>query len=379
MVVEIYERPATAGPPSARRPRILTPYNKNNHPAWLEIVEVFSPLADHVARNWKKRLSLPRRIRNDLIWSWRLFRISKRYDVVLTGSDRVGLLLGILQYGLRRNRVPHIFLDFLINVSGGSLEKAARRIFYRRSLKGASCAIVQRACEVQAYCIALGLPASKFRFIPYHSTIFGAQIATGDNNYVFAGGDSDRDYCVLINAARELPYKVIIAALRRDHFAGLSIPQNVEIVTASPAGFLELLAHATVVVVPLKNLPQHIGGEQTYLNAMSIGKPVIVTDMDACDYIENGKTGVLTPAGDAARLARAITILMENAPLAQDIGAHAKESSVKFTPENFFNAVFLLCKEYVGARNPAPPSPATVTQPTPTPGCDQSWKGSSAA
>jgi len=325
------------------RLRVLSPYNKSNHPAWLKNVEVYQGLADEVAKNWRKNLPATYRIRRELLWTWRLFRLSKRYNVVLTGSDRVGLFFAVAQRIFRRRRVPHIFLDFLINISGGKFERAIRRLFYRLAVDGASYTLVQRTCEVAAYSRALNLPVSKFFFAPYHATVFDAGLEVRSDGYIFAGGDSDRDYPLLIEAARELPYRVIIAALRRDHFANIRIPDNVEIVTVRGIEFLDLTARASLVVVPLKKLPQHVGGEQTYANAMTMGKATIVTDLDASDYIQDEKTGILTAAGDVAALRQAIEKVMEDHEFARALGQRAKGASAKFAPERFFEVVFGLC------------------------------------
>lgn len=323
--------------------RILSLYSKSNHAAWLKNVQIYRELDDEVIKNWRKNLPATYRMRRELLWAWRLFRLSKKYDVILTGSDRIGLFFSAVQRIFRRRRVPHIFLDFLINISGGKFERAIRRLFYRVAVNGASYTIVQRTCEVEAYSRALNLPASRFCFVPYHATVFDAGLEVPSDDYIFAGGDSDRDYPLLVEAVKELPYRVIIAALRRNHFVNIKIPENVEIVTVKGAEFLDLAARASLIVVPLKKLPQHVGGEQTYINSMTMGKAVIVTDMDASDYIENGENGILTAAGDVSALRQAIQRVMEDHEFARGIGQRAKEASAKFAPERFFEGVFKLC------------------------------------
>jgi glycosyltransferase involved in cell wall biosynthesis len=330
-----------------RHLNILTPYRKGNHPAWLKEVDLYEPLADEVAKNWGKRLSVTYRLRREALWAWRLFRLSKNYDAVLTGSDRVGLFLGIAQRILRRQRVPHIYLDFYINLDGRIYRRSLWRFFCRLAVGGASCAIVQRTCEVGAYSLALGLPASKFSFVPYHATIFEVEVDILEDGYIFAGGDEDRDYAVLIEAVRNLPYRVVIASLRKDHFVNVKIPENVEIVTVPAPDFLNLMAHASLIVVPLKRRPQHVGGEQTYLNAMTMGKPTVITDLEASDYVSNGITGILTPPGDVEALKEVITRIMEDRDFAHNLGRNGKEASLGFTPKNFFTAVFDLCTRYV--------------------------------
>lgn len=337
--------------PRDRCLRILSYYEKSGHPLWLENVEICRDLAGATVRTWRNRSRPMERLRRDVLSAWHLFRLSKQYDVVLTGSDRAGLFFGIAQRVFRRRRVPQIFLDFLVYFSGDGFKQAIRRRLCRLAADGSSCTIVQRTCEVRAFSRALGVPASKFRFIPYHATIYDTRVEVRNDGYIFAGGDAHRDYPLLIEAVRGLPYRVIIAALRRDHFADVPIPLNVEIVTVPEAKFLDLLAGASVVIVPLKRNATHVGGEQTYVNAMTMGKATIVTDLDAGDYIENGKTGILTPAGDIAALRQAIRNVMEDRDIARSLGESAKEASAKFAPERFFEAVFRLCEECATLRS----------------------------
>ena len=335
------------GPATSHGLRILTNYRKNNHPKWIEAVHIFEPLPSEVGRNWEKKYSLPYRAGRQAIWAWRLFRASRKYDVILTGSDGAGLLFGLAQRFLRRRRVPHVYLDFLIHPDVGGYKGALIRHAARFALSGASYALVQRTCEAEAYSRALNLPASKFYFVPYHTTMFDDYVEAQDDGYIFAGGDGQRDYPLLIEAVRDLPYRVIIAALQREHFANIEIPKNVEIVTVSGREFLRLMAVARLNVVPLKWRPQHMGGEQTYLNAMALGKPVIVTDLGASDYITNGVNGFLTPPGDIGALRDAIKRVMEDRELATSLGHRARESAANFTPEKFFAAVFDLCRRCV--------------------------------
>lgn len=327
---------------------ILTPYDKGRHPAWLEGVDVFQPMADDYVRDRGRKVSSWYRVRRQLYWVWRLFCVSRNYDAVLLGSDRVGLLFAAIHKFLRRRRVHVIFIDFLVNVSPDLRHRRLKRLLYRWAVEGATRVLVQRCCEVQLYSEILNVPAQKFVFVPYHATIYDTAFECADRGYIFSGGDGHRDYPLLLEAVRGLSFPVIIAALQRDHFRGQQIPPNVHIRSATEAEYIQLMAGARVVVVPLKSMPQHVGGEQTYANALAMGKPVIVTDLDADDYIDNGVNGVLTAPGDMHELRRAIAELMTNPGLAREIGNSAKRASLLVRPERFFDDVFRVCGEAVG-------------------------------
>ena len=347
-------------PPDARtgsdpaRPRILTTYNKRGHPVWMRRVDLMEDFDAEVAGTRNRLASFVSQAERDMLWAWRLFRRSRQYDALVLGSDRMSRMFAILQLFLRRRRVPHIYIDWLCNPSGGRIKYALQRAHLRLAILGASRAIVQGKDEIIAHAHELGVPASKFVFLPYHSTLydFGYQVKEGD--YIFAGGDGNRDYRSMIEAVRGLPYRVVIAALSREHFRGIQVPGNVEIVTLSQADFFQTMAGAALVVVPM--LPQllHPGGQQTWINAMTMGKPVIVAeDRSARDYIVHQSTGWLTEPGNPSALREPICLLMENRDLARSLGRRAKEAAVQFSPERFFEAVFRVvaeCVEEAGVR-----------------------------
>jgi glycosyltransferase involved in cell wall biosynthesis len=328
----------------------LTAYEKGKHPAWISKVEIAQELLDAWKANRGKNLSPLQKLRHDLTWAWWLFRRSRHYDIVYTGSDWDGLFFAIGQRLMRRKRVSHVFIDFYVNIRDKPIEKIIRTFLYRLAVQGACRVLVQRRCEIDGYSRALGVPREKFAFVHYHPTLYDISYTVRNEGFIFAGGDSDRDYPSLIEAVRGLPYRVVIACLRRDHFRGLEIPENVQIVKVPEAEFIQLMAGASLNIVPLKWLPQHVGGEQTYLNAMTMGKATIVTDSHASDYIENEVTGILTPAGDIQALRRAIQELMGKPEVSRRMGDQAKQAAKAFAPEKFFEAMFRISEECVATR-----------------------------
>ncbi len=343
--------PSVLGATDTIRPRVLTTYDKASHPAWLRRVELMQDYSAEIARTWNKPLSSSYRIKRDVLWAWRLFRRSKHYDAVITGSDRMSRLFAIAQLFLRRKRVPHVYIDWLCNPSGGWLKCRVQRLMLRCALLGASQALVQGREEIAAHAREFAVPRSKFAFLPYHSTIYDFHWDSKEGDYIFAGGDTHRDYCTLIEAVRTLPYRTVIAARSREHFRGIAVPDHVEIVTLSAEEFFKSMEGAALVVVPMQAGLLHPGGQQTWINAMSMGKPVVVAeDQSACDYIVHASTGWLVKPGDPAALREAVGLLMEDRNLARSIGRKAKEAAAQFSPECYFDGVLRVVKECIGRR-----------------------------
>jgi glycosyltransferase involved in cell wall biosynthesis len=328
------------------RPRILTTYAKARHPAWLRRVELMEDFDAEMARTWGKPQPAFYQLGRDLLWAWRLFRRSRRYDAVVAGSGRMSRLFAIAQRLLRRNPVPLVYIDWYCNPTGGWVRRRVQRVAVRWALLGASKALVQGRQEVGVFARGFGVPASKFTFLPYHSTVYDFSWQAKEGDYIFSGGDSYRDYRTLIEAVRGLGYRVLIAALRRDHFREISIPANVEIMSLSKSEFFQKMAAAALVVVPMQAGVFHPGGQQTWINAMVMSKPVIVAeDRCACDYIVHATTGWLVKPGDPAALREAIRLLMEDRNLARVIGKRAQEAAAQFSPERFFEGVFGVLQE----------------------------------
>ena len=131
---------------------------------------------------------------------------------------------------------------------------------------------------------------------------------TVTDGLVFAGGDSLRDYGPLIAAARRLPQlRFVVAARSAPGAPRGSLPTNVEVGEVSHARFVELLRSAAAVVVPLEAREDRSAGQQTYLRAMALGKPTIVTDaLGVREHVSDGVDGIVVAPGDADALERAL-------------------------------------------------------------------------
>src|SRR5262249_48251746 len=64
----------------------------------------------------------------------------------------------------------------------------------------------------------------------------------------------------------------------------------------------------------------------TVIEAMAAGVPVVSTGVGGIpEVVEEGRTGMLAPAGDAEALAAKVHALVDNAPLRNDMTRRARE------------------------------------------------------
>lgn len=326
--------------------KVLTTHHKMDHPLWTSRTVLLPGWRDYVERTWKRRP----RLRDDFRWAWRLFRYSRRFDVVVTGSERPSLIFAVLQRIARRRRTPHVLIECLWRLPTRGLASFLKRAWLRLIVGSVQGIAVHARRQIDIYAAELALPShsrEKFIFIPCHTTLYGKTYNSVRGGYVFSGGDSKRDYVTLVEAARNLSCPVKIVTSSAAQFGGVSIPDNVEIVTGGISfdDFYRLAAGAAVVVIPVQPGKAFPGGQQVYENAMALGKPVIVADdCGAEDYIDNGVNGIIVPPADPVALANAIRTVMSDDNLADTLGRESRLRAAQFTPEFFLERVFSLCE-----------------------------------
>jgi len=323
--------------------KILTTHAKRSNPFWYTravLLPGWDKLEDLARRTGKGPNPLA-----SIYWGWKLFRESRSFEAVATGAEHPAHVFAFLQKTFRnkKRRKIHVLIDFPWNPPGNKFKLALKRLQWRHEITVIDRIVLHSALEQeQMWAEILTVPVEKFQFVQYHETLYGKFTAsTGD--YIFAGGDPNRDYDSLIEAVRGLPVRLVICARNKRHFDGIQIPENVEIMSATPERFNELLAGSRMAVVALKPGKLHSGGHTVVVNALTMGKPLVIAeDGSLKSYVTPGVDALMVPAGDYQALRNAITNILNDNGLAQRLSENAKLSSARFTPEAFFSRVFVL-------------------------------------
>lgn len=159
---------------------------------------------------------------------------------------------------------------------------------------------VLSSTELQSFPDTWGIDPARVIFTPFPATIAeNTPRSTGD--YFFSGGNSLRDYALLVDAVRGTGLRGII---RADWRPGMPLPETLAWGRVPHDQFARELAGCRIAVFPLE-VSHRSAGQQSYLNAMLLEKIVIVTEAPGVrDYIDDGVTGVIVPAEkDAVRRA----------------------------------------------------------------------------
>lgn len=132
-----------------------------------------------------------------------------------------------------------------------------------------------------------------------------------EGDYITSIGRTGRNYSDLMAAMRKLPKIRAVIVAGPENMVDIDVPENVEVRTNIPfPDVLNILYHSRFMVLPLypSDVPY---GHGTAVLGMHLRRPVIVTAGRAMeDYVQEGKTGLMFPAGDTDALAEKIETLM---------------------------------------------------------------------
>lgn len=203
--------------------------------------------------------------------------------------------------------------------------------------------------ERERFARTWGVDPHRVFVTPYCHTLSEADLAapTSREGGIFAGGNSLRDFGPLVSAARDVPERFVLATSRVHG----PLPANVSAGTVPERRYFELLRNAGIVVVALAGREDRTAGQQTYLNAMALGKPTIVTDSPGVrEYVEAGRTGLVIPPGDAAALGQALRWVLDpaNAAAVDEISAAGRRAALeRFSPDRYAQALLEAADELV--------------------------------
>jgi len=319
--------------------KILATNEKNNCIFWKDNLTIYHDYLNALAGIWRSKKS--ESILFNIKWAFRLFIKSSHYDVIITNADRCSLMFAIMQLIFRHNPKPHILLFVFWNIPDKGIKKYIRWIEYKIILKSVTKVIVFSRKQQSLHAATFDEPVDKFPFVPFHTTMRKLELNVTEGDYIFAGGDTGRDYKTLIEAIRGLPYKLIIAALQRNHFSNIDIPENVSIVTVNTDEFMQLIAGSRAMALPLYGGVLQAGGQQTFLNAMAMGKTVIIADSNSAEeYIENGVDGIIVEPKNISEMRDSIIRVMENKEKCVQMGEKAMRKAKQFPVVNFTTKVY---------------------------------------
>jgi glycosyltransferase involved in cell wall biosynthesis len=263
------------------------------------------------------RVSIP------LAQAWVAFRRRRKYDVLLTDGEHVGIPLALL-LKVARARQVHVTIGHRITAS-------KKRPFFRwlRVHTHITRIALHARRQFDLARTELGIPVDHLALVPYQvdTEFWRPQPGVEEERLVASAGLEFRDYPTLVNAVDGLNAQVVIGAAshwskRRNTASDTQHPSNVQVDRFDYAALRQLYARAAVVVVPLDDIDFQ-AGVTTILEAMAMAKPVVVTHSE-------GQTDVIV---DRRTITRGANPRARAAGLLGDV---ASQAGVDLEPTGFY-------------------------------------------
>jgi glycosyltransferase involved in cell wall biosynthesis len=311
-----------------------------------------------------------------LAQAWLAFKASGRYRAVVTDGEQVGIPLALL-LKLMRRRVVHVTIGHRITAS-------KKRPFFRwlRVQTHIHRIALHSRNQYDLAVQQLGIPAARLALVPYQvdTDFWRTPENTAEERLICSAGLEFRDYPTLARAVDGLEVRVVIGAAshwskRRNTAQDSPVTRNVEVSRFDYRQLRDVYSRAMIVVVPL-NDTDFQAGVTTILEAMSMGKAVIVThSVGQTDVVEDRRsttrgsqprhrpqsflrgyatqadvqlepTGFYVPPNDPAALRRAINYLLEHPDERRRLGEAGRRTVEQLTRvEQFAERMRILVDE----------------------------------
>lgn len=276
----------------------------------------------------------------------RAIRLTKPHETIICSSFTAGISLTFLNKLLHCKR--KIILTNLIARKKGGLNAWLRKVVYHYILDQPDLIVTLNSLKlIEPLKKEFNIRRDIFEFMADSTSflVVDEKPFSIGNNYIFAGGDSSRDWETLIAAAVKLPeIKFVIVASRKSFKYNGDLPVNIEIhLDINANEFYGLIYKSSIVVLPIsEDVP---AGLIVIVNSAFLHKPVIATKTSSIEnYIRHNETGLLYTMRDASDLAEKIKLLNLNvelqALLAKNLKSHItnnfSDSETAKTIENFY-------------------------------------------
>jgi glycosyltransferase involved in cell wall biosynthesis len=297
-------------------------------------------LSKSAGLNWRplscdyRRKSNVRRLLMYFIFPFALFLRRKQFKNIIAWQQFYGL---ILAFYMRTFKVRKTFsltvMTFIYREKSGLAGRVYKRFMrYMVENRYVDKIIVFSSGEVDYYSRLFPLAKSKFTYIPLGiEAIKGledreerierrGEERRGEERFLLSTGKSNRDYDFLFKTLLHTQYhvKIIADTVKQPSCANIEVYNNV-------FGFdmLQYMSRCFCVVIALKDT-NISSGQLVMLQAMQLGKPVIVTESEGVsDYIVHGYNGLIIKK-EKQHLLNALQQLYSDAELYEKLSCNAK-------------------------------------------------------
>jgi len=284
---------------------------------------------------------------------------TRRHDAVVTLSTRIGTFYGMIARLRPATKRPlHLLRDFHLDFTRFADPLYQLRLqLVRLAIPGVDAFLATSSEESRLYSAIFGIEPWRIRFYP--DTAGGAYMSwnktLSEGDYVFAYGNSDRDFDTLMRAAPDIKAKVV--ALSQSYKPSGPLPPGARLITKRVPRheLIELIARARAVVIPIKDY-YVAAGQNAMLEVLALSRPLVATrNVTVAEHARHEKDALLVPARDPLAMAQAVNRLLEDTEFARSLGRHGRETALAW-PERQAD-IFLETLGELLSRREAPESP----------------------
>lgn len=265
-----------------------------------------------------------------------VWRAKAASALFISNPEKEELLFIFLAKRLYRSRLKVFVFDLIMQDMSARNHTALARI--KRRLLSAVDVFIFIHKDISGYEQNYAIPRSRSQYVPFKANNFdlAEKVIVRDGDYVVALGASQRDYKLLVDAVREsaIPLKIILPEARikahRAHIGYDVLPENVQHVKApvDRLAWSKYLAESRLVVIPIIPGTIQPAGISVYLEAMILGKPVVITRGASTEGILNDNLAVLVPPGNVQALRNAVTSVWNDGALRQRLSVNGRKYAV---------------------------------------------------
>lgn len=268
---------------------------------------------------------------------WEFLQQSKHADLVIINTDGALMMkLAALYLLFPFRRRPILGNDLLLRTPLTAKAKWTRPI--KRFLLGRISHFTLYSKMLEGYEKFFGIGPDRVTCVKYKPDIrFRYEYKVGaDGEYILCFGRSERDYDTFFQAIEKLPD--LPAAIPPPNFEAFKkhtsrftydvnhLPPNLTILAdeGGAESLIRIIENAKIVVLPMLSKRIAPAGIGTYLNAMLMGKCVIITHGVGTTDVLDASQVLLVPPEDPEALARAIRLAWEDNELRERVAASGR-------------------------------------------------------
>ena len=245
-------------------------------------------------------------------------RLAKSCEAIFVSNPRKEeLLLLYMAKILYRSHLRTVVFDLIMRAPLAFSDRLTLPL--RRRLLSAIDTFIFIHRDTTGYENFYGIPRLRCEYVPFKANNFDliGRIPEIDGDYVISLGASQRDYKSLIDAMRglDIPLKIILPttsiSMHNADMGREALPPNVTHVRdpVDRIGWSRYIAESRFVVIPVLANAIQPAGISVYLEAMALGKPVIITHGASTKGILDDHLAVTVPPADVDALRAAIADL----------------------------------------------------------------------